>query len=556
MHRLSYHEEHSEDTEALLHPPDVPKPHRHSRHVRNRSRVNQAIALLCSGSRRRVFLKILTALTSLFFIFVILAAIFRPWATILPRQTPNDTNTSLPPRYTAIRKHTASLPQHNVSLPPPEGHNGRYIKFTSQISQLGWNNVLNEVLLNAHLAYRAKRAYVFGDYDWKKEYFPWPENVRFEDPPRTPLGALLGGPVVGDPWVGLNESEVREHPRSVNIDFWEEVCPPKRRRVIKTSDVKPWHKLNTYDKSGSETLELWLKLLTDPAFFLATSSVPNLEVDEDDWSCVEIVPAPQEEDSFPQVFDLWLWGCERILDLWDEFKASPMSSLGLRTGSVVLRGVERNMGLFTRHRQTHEVRRAREEDPMERTLAIHIRRGDFVQACQDLADWNSTYYSWNQLPFLPDHFVPPPYPPDKERGTNNNSPENVATYLGHCLPDDDAIARKVEQARLDWEAATNRTPTAGHFLDTIFLLTNERDPVWLGKLKAHFMDAGGWKNVVVSSLEVMYGDAQELDVGMAIDMELAKRAAVFVGNGFSSFTSNILHRRLVDEKIPISNRFF
>jgi len=68
-------------------------------------------------------------------------------------------------------------------------------------------------------------------------------------------------------------------------------------------------------------------------------------------------------------------------------------------------------------------------------------------------------------------------------------------------------------------------------------------------------------------------DQHQKDVGMAVDMELARRAAVFLGNGvcpfppfktdvltdgtkWSSFTSNIVHRRLVDKRDPISIRFF
>jgi len=64
----------------------------------------------------------------------------------------------------------------------------------------------------------------------------------------------------------------------------------------------------------------------------------------------------------------------------------------------------------------------------------------------------------------------------------------------------------------------------------------------------------GW--TVVSSQDIVFGDAQEKDVSMEIDMEVARRAAIFIGNGWSSYTSNIVHRRLVDGREPISIRFF
>lgn len=50
-----------------------------------------------------------------------------------------------PPSYDRLRKWEDHLPQHNLSLPLPEGRHGRYVKFSSQIKMLGWNNVLNEV---------------------------------------------------------------------------------------------------------------------------------------------------------------------------------------------------------------------------------------------------------------------------------------------------------------------------------------------------------------------------------------------------------------------------
>lgn len=50
-----------------------------------------------------------------------------------------------PPTYAEIIEQERSLPQHNVSLPFPEGENGRYVKFSNQVVSLGWNNVLNDV---------------------------------------------------------------------------------------------------------------------------------------------------------------------------------------------------------------------------------------------------------------------------------------------------------------------------------------------------------------------------------------------------------------------------
>jgi hypothetical protein len=62
----------------------------------------------------------------------------------IPENNPN-THNDYPPSYEQLRKWEKSLPQHNLDLPYPEGKTGRYVKFTVQIQQLGWNNCLNEL---------------------------------------------------------------------------------------------------------------------------------------------------------------------------------------------------------------------------------------------------------------------------------------------------------------------------------------------------------------------------------------------------------------------------
>ena len=94
---------------------------------------------------------------------------------------------------------------------------------------------------------------------------------------------------------------------------------------------------------------------------------------------------------------------------------------------------------------------------------------------------------------------------------------------------------KVRSSRLSFDANLSLIiilfQVDNHYLETLFILTNERDPTYLDELKSSFVKS--WKNIVISSLEIEYGDAQEKDVGMAVDMDLARRAAVFLGNGVS-----------------------
>ncbi|TFK51148.1 hypothetical protein OE88DRAFT_1660494 [Heliocybe sulcata] len=423
--------------------------------------------------------------------------------------------TGEPPSYDALHEWEKNLPQHNMSLPRPEGKNGRYVKFSNQIKALGWNNVLNEILLCTHLAYESKRAYVFQDYYWKPEYYPWRITIQpWENGPRwpqTPINALISGPTAGGPWDDGDSA-----PRSVNEAYFDQVCPPEDRDIIDTDTIKP----DLQDAEGDVILRRWTEVIRDS---------PK--------RCVEVVPG--RNDNFPQTFDLWLIGYKRLLSLWPVFKDSPTSRL-FGTAPLVASAVDRNEYLFM-PRGSRPARYG-PHDPYERMMALHVRRGDFEEACYGLARWNSTFYGWNQLPVHLDKFTPPP-----GGSWGENIPENIAFYLEHCYPNFDAIVQKIQDTKNSYiNNGTNRV------LDVMYLLTNA-DNQWVNNFKDVMMSQG-WSTIVTSKDLVL--DDEQIGVNMAVDMEIARKAAVFIGNGWSSFTSNIIHRRLVDDKEPFANRFW
>ncbi|KAF8073511.1 hypothetical protein FPV67DRAFT_1478093 [Lyophyllum atratum] len=429
----------------------------------------------------------------------------------------NKTHWEEPPTLEKLKQWERELPQHNLDLPFPEGKTGRYVKFSNQVKRLGWNNALNEILMNTHLAYESNRAYVFQQYVWKEDHYSWPKPKfrNHEFPPHTPLNAIISGPSAGGPWDVGDDA-----PRSISEQWFDVVCPKHERRIINTREVKPiigW-------AEGNEIFDHWKELL--------------LHAPE---RCIEIEPEHYKKDFYPQTFDLWLWGSNRVRSLWPGFSKSPTSRL-LEPSPIVKSAVERNAYLFLPRgpRPTHPVSR----DPHDRMLAVHARRGDFKEACLHLAKWNSTFYSWNLLEELPDAFPPPP---GGEEG--NNTPENINKYLEHCLPTFDDIVAKVRDSRHDYLKQSKK----GHkTLDVLFLLTNAEGE-WLEQLKATLKE-DGWHTIVTSKdLEL---DQEQTEVNMAVDMEIARKAAVFIGNGWSSFTSNIVHKRLVDGKEPISCRFY
>jgi hypothetical protein len=130
------------------------------------------------------------------------------------------------------------------------------------------------------------------------------------------------------------------------------------------------------------------------------------------------------EDGVPQTFDLWFWGSGKCNDLWDEFRDSPVSRL-LKPSHVVESAVARNMYLLSPRGPKPPL--GASSDPFDRMLAIHIRRGDYKESCMGLAQWNSTFYSWNLLPFLPDKFHLPP-------GWDVDRNETITTYTETLFP--------------------------------------------------------------------------------------------------------------------------
>lgn len=345
-------------------------------------------------------------------------------------------------------------------------------------------------LLCTHLAYESKRAYVFQDYYWKPEYYPWRITVKPWERrlqwPRTPINAWISGPTAGGSW-----DEGDPAPRSISDEHWEVVCPPEDRDVINTDDIKP----TIGEAEGDVILQRWTELIRDS---------PK--------RCVEVVPGPK--DGYPQTFDLWLIGYKRILSLWPIFKDSPTSRL-FGTSPLVASAVVRNEHLFLPRGPRPSFPASR--NPYDRMMAIHVRRGDYEQACYGLATWNSTFYGWNQLPELPDKFIPPP-----GGSWGKNTPENTEFYLSRCYPTFDALIKKIQDSKAAYIAnGKNR------HLDVMYLLTNA-DAEWTRAFKAA-LRRDGWNTIVTGKdLEL---DDEQIGVNGAIDMEIGRLAAVFIGNG-------------------------
>ena len=261
-------------------------------------------------------------------------------------------------------------------------------------------------------------------------------------------------------------------PRAVSAEFYEKVCPPSERTFISSADAKDI-------MEGEDILDWWVAKLE------ATSA-----------RCVEV-------GNNPPVFSWFLFGSERVLSLWPSLSASPIVR-DFNWSPLVTSGVARNLNLLT-HSPAAFV-----PDTIHGLVAVHLRRGDYVRHCPRLAEWGATYMGFNQFPSLPDRFSPP------EFGSMDALDGRMKYYMSHCWPEIDEIVQKLKEVRKD-------RPD----LQRVFVLTNGWG-WWVDSLRKALQD-DGWSDLT-SSLDISVDDEQKY-VAMAIDMAIAERAEVFVGNG-------------------------
>lgn len=156
---------------------------------------------------------------------------------------------------------------------------------------------------------------------------------------------------------------------------------------------------------------------------------------------------------------------------------------------------------------------SRVDESMAGLLVIHVRRGDFTGHCKFLARTNADWNAFNSFPELPDKY-------DQVHSDPRLSSENHKAYMDHCYPSMEQIVEKVETVREEsWEP-----------LDHIYIMTNGADS-WVADLKSALHDLGGWEHIG-SNRDLSLTWEQKF-VSQAVDMLVAQRAQVFIGNGVS-----------------------
>ncbi|KAH7885775.1 hypothetical protein F5I97DRAFT_1875293 [Phlebopus sp. FC_14] len=414
----------------------------------------------------------------------------------------------LPPLYEEIRKQERNLSHYGEY----EGKPIKYFWAANHAHSSGWGNVMQDYIMMGSLAHATKRSFVFDDFVWN------PNGSLFTDyngkliPSRTPLSALLSGPMVGGPMPPGDDT-----PRAVSKDFFYKACP--NPTVLHVPDINTDEMRHSDDIPASYVFEKWVEKI---------NSVED--------PCLMIDPSNN------QIFEYWFFGQKnRMLSIWPYLSKSPVTT-HWGWSPLIHDAYYRNRHLF-RSKTIWEfigIGTSREDpiSPIPGLLALHIRRGDFEGHCRHLANWNAEWNAFNSFPEFPDKFEPP-----TDGDGDHTTQENMDLYVRRCYPTVEQIVARVRQIRNEAKVK----------LRYLYVLTNGPVP-WVEELKLALAQDMHWAHVASSrDLELTW---EQKFVAQGMDMYVAQRASVFIGNGWSSLTSNVVMLRMVHGYAPETNRFW
>lgn len=119
-------------------------------------------------------------------------------------------------------------------------------------------------------------------------------------------------------------------------------------------------------------------------------------------------------------------------------------------------------------------------------------------------------------------------PPGAGDGTATD--DAMYIYMGRCYPSTEQLVSRLHQLRAEYQ-----DNSSGARLDVLYLLTNG-DRAWQTEVTAA-LAKDGWGKVVSTADLVL--NSEQTEVSMAVDMEIARRARVFVANGVRGACSTL-----------------
>ncbi|KAF7316397.1 SH3 and PX-domain-containing 3 [Mycena indigotica] len=477
------------------------------------------------------------------------------------------------PSYEDIWQFERKLGQHFQPNRFTEPHpRPRYLFVRDIDPGSGWNNVMQEFLLHAHLATLSDRSMVFHPFT-PRDHAPLPDTLPSGDRHhiRIPLNAIISGASTGAPL--LPDASDRMIRRAVSIEYFNAVCG-EQRKEIGYNDVMHGFAMDD-EREGDERMMRWAKKLK------------NMED-----RCVVVTGG--------SIFPWWFTGGFKVLSIWPaysngstlrEFAWSPLVTKTIHDHYHLLTPpspppaippyLQPSSSPPARHSYNafHPLRA--DAAPIPGLLAIHVRRGDYEGHCHFLADVGSEYTTFDKFG-TPGIKVPPEagtgYPGDPNAGPEAGFigsaipkgykypalPDYLSVpkgegkkeaALAHCWPSVAQITKRANDIRKG--ASESRWGLSKpQELRSVYISTNGKED-WVKEL-ADALKKDGWERVA-SSLDLASGgkmSREALTVSQAVDQGIMGAAESFIGVGFSSMTGNVVQVRLGGGREPGSIHFW
>ncbi|PIL34076.1 hypothetical protein GSI_03787 [Ganoderma sinense ZZ0214-1] len=400
----------------------------------------------------------------------------------------------------------------------------------------GWGFAFQEHLLHAYVAYRLGRTFVFPNYTLKREDSGYTRSFGYPIPSEIPYTALIRGPVVGEPW-GPGYNHV---PSAVTKTYFDRICPSTSRTKLNHYDL---YKFVEWGSNAEALIKAW---------FDWTSRVKAS-------SCLEVLGGPIFNDW--QTFDRPgnldpIWPDLISTPLLTRFSWSPLVELAFDTNRDLFLPASSLANMpylsslpYNTSTSAATTLNAVRYPPIPGLMAIHVPKAhNYAAHCNFVASIGAPFVSVNAFSSLPDTTIGT-YTNSTPGGfwhTTSPTREEEAAHRRRCYPSIPQIVAKVRAVR---------ATAAGSGLRRLHVVT-DGGPAYAGQLKRALWDAfpGEWDSV--SSSEDLVLNWEQRFVSEAVDSLVAQRAQVFIGNGFSMLTANVVIMRLANNFSTESNRFW
>ncbi|KAJ7083041.1 hypothetical protein C8R43DRAFT_909542, partial [Mycena crocata] len=353
---------------------------------------------------------------------------------------------------------------------------------------------------------------------------------------KIPINAFIAGPMAGGSLANNDSDNVLR--RAVSEEWWNVVCPPEKVVTMRLHDAMKEMSINE-NSDSQEMMGRWAETLLE-------MSAP----------CVSI------EDGTP--FDFSFIGSSRVLSIWPSygnsptlkyFAWSPLITASLFHNFHVLspHGAPESLGPIGSPPYGFQSFRpySSSATPITGLLGIHVRRGDFVRHCANLADAGMDYNAWNLLGTR-SHTAQPvdggiwPALPDILNVPDGKTHRDAA--FDHCWPSPEAMVSRVHNVRANAAAGGAFPPQD---LRRVYIAT-DGDKSWIAELAAE-LKADGWDVLGSYDMEL---STEEKAVVQAVDMSVLVAAETFIAVGFSSLSSNVVQIRLAGGRDPQTIHFW